>query len=285
MPDAAPEASSATTPAPTTTRFAPRAPAGTAPNIAYAADELDAFVFEQVHAALLEPSVLAAGEAALVSRSPAHDDELLDAQLARLERRGETANGERRRLADLYQAGLLELEELTRRATELDARRRRLETERIALLEQREALLKHNELRRRIAGFADRVAAALPQLDFEQRQQLLRTVVEDVAVQGWQVEIRLRMPIDDPAGSRPKVRSRGRARAPVSSDDVLRSIGLHARPLWPPVPGGGHDGCDEAGRCAPGETRQRCSQMMIVAAAPHREGLFGTTDGRNRWNI
>jgi len=64
-------------------------------------------------------------------------------------------------------------------------------------------------LRRRIAGFADRVAAALPQLDFEQRQQLLRTVVEDVAVQGWQVEIRLRMPIDDPAGSRPKVRSRG----------------------------------------------------------------------------
>jgi len=103
------------------------------------ADELDAFVFEQVHAALLEPSVLAAGEAALVSRSPAHDDELLDAQLARLERRGETANGERRRLADLYQAGLLELEELTRRATELDARRRRLETERIALLEQREA--------------------------------------------------------------------------------------------------------------------------------------------------
>jgi site-specific DNA recombinase len=193
------------------------------------ADELDAFVFEQVHAALLEPSVLAAGEAALVSRSPAHDDELLDAQLARLERRGETANGERRRLADLYQAGLLELEELTRRATELDARRRRLETERIALLEQREALLKHNELRRRIAGFADRVAAALPQLDFEQRQQLLRTVVEDVAVQGWQVEIRLRMPIDDPAGSRPKARSRGRARAPVSSDDVLRSIGQRDR--------------------------------------------------------
>src|ERR1039458_351552 len=50
---------------------------------------------------------------------------------------------ERRRLADLYQAGLLELEDLPRRATELDARRRRLETERIALLEQREALLKH----------------------------------------------------------------------------------------------------------------------------------------------
>jgi site-specific DNA recombinase len=238
------------------------------------ADELDAFVFEQVHAALLEPSVLAAGEAALVSRSPAHDDELLDAQLARLERRGETANGERRRLADLYQAGLLELEELTRRATELDARRRRLETERIALLEQREALLKHNELRRRIAGFADRVAAALPQLDFEQRQQLLRTVVEDVAVQGWQVEIRLRMPIDDPAGSRPKVRSRGRARAPVSSDDVLRSIGLHLRPLRALVARG-----RQAGGCQARGLAVRCALATTSETSSWRAGAGTEADG------
>ena len=237
------------------------------------ADELDAFVFEQVHAALLEPSVLAAGEAALVSRSPAHDDELLDAQLARLERRGETANGERRRLADLYQAGLLELEELTRRATELDARRRRLETERIALLEQREALLKHNELRRRIAGFADRVAAALPQLDFEQRQQLLRTVVEDVAVQGWQVEIRLRMPIDDPAGSRPKARSRGRARAPVSSDDVLRSIGLHLRPLRALVARG-----RQAGGCQARGLAVRCAPAITSKASSWRAGAGTEAD-------
>jgi hypothetical protein len=87
--------------------------------------------------------------------------------------------------------------------------------------------------------------------------------VEDVAVQGWQVEIRLRMPIDDPAGSRPKVRSRGRARAPVSSDDVLRSIGLHLRPLRALVARGRQaGGCQARGlavRYAPATTSKTSS--------------------------
>jgi site-specific DNA recombinase len=200
------------------------------------ADELDAFVFEAVRAALADPAMLIAGEAALVSKVPAPDDELLGAQLVRLDRRIQTADAERRRLADLYQAGLVELEELTRRATELDGRRRRLAAERSALFDQRETLLKDNQLRRRIAGFADRVIAALPTLDFDQRQQLLRTVVEDVAVQGWEVEIRLRVPVDGLPDDRPKVRSRHRSRAAVSSDDGLRFIGRDDGRVRPPVP-------------------------------------------------
>jgi hypothetical protein len=34
-------------------------------------------------------------------------------------------------------------------------------------------------------------------LDFHGRQQLLRLVLEDVRVQGWTVELRLRIPLDD----------------------------------------------------------------------------------------
>ncbi|EQD47482.1 resolvase domain-containing protein, partial [mine drainage metagenome] len=86
-------------------------------------DDLDAFVFEQVRDALLQPEVLLAGEQAIAKRAPAPDDELLDAQLARFERKIEATDGERRRLADLYQAGLIELVELQRRAKEIDARR------------------------------------------------------------------------------------------------------------------------------------------------------------------
>lgn len=189
------------------------------------ADEIDAFVFEAVRAVLADPAMLIAGEAALVSKAPAPDDELLGAQPARLDRRIQTADAERRRLADLYQAGLVELEELTRRATELDARRRRLAAERSALFDQRETLLQDNQLRRRIAGFAERVTAALPTLDFDQRQQLLRTVVEDVSVRGWEVEIRLRIPVDALTDDRPKARSRHRSRPAVSRDDGLRFIG------------------------------------------------------------
>ena len=88
------------------------------------ADELDAFVFDQVREILLRPDVLLAGEQALVSREPAPDDELLDAQLARLTRRVDEATAERRRITDLYQAGHIDMKELNRRATEVDARRR-----------------------------------------------------------------------------------------------------------------------------------------------------------------
>ena len=46
------------------------------------ADELDAFVFDQMREILLRPDVLLAGEQTLVSREPTLDDEILDAQLA-----------------------------------------------------------------------------------------------------------------------------------------------------------------------------------------------------------
>jgi site-specific DNA recombinase len=103
-------------------------------------DDLDAFVFEQVRDALLRPEVLLAGEQAVAKRAPAPDDELLDAQLARFERKIDATDNERRRLADLYQAGLIELVELQRRAKELDARRANIDTQRHTLSDQRAEL-------------------------------------------------------------------------------------------------------------------------------------------------
>jgi hypothetical protein len=58
-------------------------------------------VFDQVREILLRPDVLLAGERACLDREPAPDDELLDAQLARLARRIEEAAAQRRRITDL----------------------------------------------------------------------------------------------------------------------------------------------------------------------------------------
>lgn len=99
-------------------------------------------------------------------------------------------------MADLYQAGFIEREELLRRGKELEARRRTLEAQREALIAQREELAQHNRLRERIEGFADKVRATIDKLDFDQRQKLLRLVIEEVRVKGWQVEIKLRIPLD-----------------------------------------------------------------------------------------
>jgi hypothetical protein len=91
------------------------------------ADALDTFVFDQIRAALLRPDILATGEQAIAAHTPTPDDELLAAELARLDRRLHGIQTERRRLVDLYQTGLLDLPELQRRAADADTRHRDLQ--------------------------------------------------------------------------------------------------------------------------------------------------------------
>jgi site-specific DNA recombinase len=100
------------------------------------ANELDAFVFDQVRRALLEPDQLVAGERALLAGAPQSDGELIAAQLDRLERRLAQADQERERLLDAYQAGLIALDELTRRSKQVAARREELAAEQTALRER-----------------------------------------------------------------------------------------------------------------------------------------------------
>src|SRR4051794_25317087 len=65
-----------------------------------------------------------------------------------------------------------------------------------------------------------KVAATIDGLDFNQRQKLLRLVVDEVRVKGWHVEIRLRIPLDDPPEPPKKT---------VSTKDRLRSLHRHER--------------------------------------------------------
>jgi site-specific DNA recombinase len=193
------------------------------------ADALDTFVTDQVRQALLRPEVLLAGEHAVAERAPAPDDELLGAQLARLDRKAEATQAERRRLVDCYQAGLLDLVELQRRAKDLDARQQQTTQQRQALAAERDALATDNRLRQHVGAFAEQVLAALDHLDFDQHQQLLRLIVEEVRVTGWHVDIRLRIPLDDipPPNQPPRMPH-------PSSEDRLRSLGGHPGRLVPP---------------------------------------------------
>lgn len=203
------------------------------------ADEVDDFVFGQVRQVLLRPELLIAGEAALAGKAKIPDDQLCATQLERIGRRADQVDAERRRLADLYQAGLVDLDELCRRSKDVAARKTRLDNERDQLIARQQQLAIDNQLRRRVADFAARVTAGIDNLDFEGRQRLLRLVVEQVRVTGWHVEIRLRIPLDDgppdggpgqrnsPKSPAPTRGSRRQATAakPVSSGVRLRSAG------------------------------------------------------------
>jgi site-specific DNA recombinase len=193
------------------------------PERAIRADALDDFVFEQIREALLQPEVLLAGEHALTAGAPTPDDEILDQQLRRLKRKTEAASGEHRRLIDIYQAGLIELEELRRRTAEIEGRQQSLQQQQQALREQHRSLTHSNQLRAQITDFATRVTAALDTINFERRQELLRLVIEDVTVTGWNINIRLRIPLDPtPNGNNPQPPRRSRRKP--SSEEHLRSL-------------------------------------------------------------
>ena len=104
------------------------------------ADALDQFVFDQIRTVLIHPDLLVAGEQAVAVSTPIPDDELLTAELARLDRKIDAAEAERRRLVDIYQAGLVELPDLQRRAAEVAARLQDLRAKQANLADQRTEL-------------------------------------------------------------------------------------------------------------------------------------------------
>ena len=196
------------------------------------ANELDEYVFEQVRQALLTPDQLLAAERAVLTGAP-DENELVAAQLKRLDTAIEAKERERARLLDAYQAGLLGLEELTRRTGVLAARRAELTREKETLSRRSAELAAQNRMRRRLAGFSDRVAASLDGLDFAGRRRLVRLVIEKVCVTGWRVEIHLKIPLPNeppPDEDRPDHRPSGPDPTPgpprpkpPSSDVRLRS--------------------------------------------------------------
>ena len=231
------------------------------------ADALDAFVFEQIRAAMTHPDQLLAGKQAVALRAPIPDDELLGAELARLDRKIDAADTEQRRLIDLYQGGFIELPELQRRATEVASRQKALQHKRTSLAEERTALARDNQLRRRVGDFAARIHAVIDTLDHTQKQQLLRLLIEDVRVTGWHVQIRLRIALNPPpqhptdptapTGPPPPHPE------PVSTKDGLRSIGDDDRGV-----GGGRRCCRRW--CVRGGSVPHCSKSQWDAMANDR---------------
>src|ERR1035437_734418 len=250
------------------------------------ADELDTFVFDQVRQLLARPELLAAGETALAGQTPAPDDQLLTAQLARLDRRLQSAHTERRRVADLYQAGVIDNTEMSRRAREIDNRCRRFDEERQSLITRQSELATENRLHQGIANFAEQAVFGIDPLGFEGRQQLMRLVLEDVRVRGWQVELRLRIPLDDapPATTAPSTSTtlkRTRTRSPrvsrptkeaVSSNDRLRSIGEG------PQEGAQRRGCHHA-MSEDSTGRTRAQHVTVVDAV--RSGHHSVDQGQH----
>ena len=124
------------------------------------------------------------------------DDQLLAAELARLDRKLEAPRSEDSRLIDLYQAGLIDIPELQRappRSKHASANSAkappRCRTGRRG--PRKPALQRRRAFRRpRLRGH--------PRSRPHPAAELLRLLIEDVRVTGWHVKIQIRIALDDP---------------------------------------------------------------------------------------
>ncbi|MBU0641215.1 MAG: recombinase family protein [Planctomycetes bacterium] len=196
------------------------------------AQPLDALVWEEVRKHLLHPEfLLRAQTLRLESTSP--DASFLSTQVDHAKQRLARVRAERRRLLDAYQAGFVDKKDFEERAGIVARRVDTLEKELDALEEEHRHATEDHQLLERISTFAASITQRLDQMDFHQRQALVRAVLEEVVLCDDTVKLYFKIPLPRPPTS--STEAGGPTRRPgVSSSLDLRSRRDSRRGVWAP---------------------------------------------------
>src|SRR3989475_1323111 len=163
------------------------------------ADVLDELVWEEVTTRLLDPAlVLDAYQDHNTRRSVSSEQDGATDKDDRLKEQIKLSNKELSRLLDAYQCGALELAELQKR--------RQLVNSKIAMLNREQELLrkiaaekkKETDIKASLGEFAALVSSNLKRISFENKQKLLRIVLDKVVVNDWKVDVYYNIPLPKP---------------------------------------------------------------------------------------
>ena len=160
------------------------------------ADVLDELVWEEVSARLQDPAlVLEAYQDHNTRRRVSSEQDVATEKDDRLKEQIKLANRELSRLLDAYQCGALELPELQKR--------RQLVNSKIEMLNREQDLLrkiaadkkKETDIKSSLGEFAALVSNNLKRISFENKQKLLRIVLDKVVVKDWRVDVYYNIPL------------------------------------------------------------------------------------------
>ena len=184
-------------------------------------DELDELVWGEVRRHLENPALIREGYARLQVRAESPTDDGLADDVAALEKQLAELDREEHRLLDAYQAGLVDLDQLRQRQGRLRQRRAHVNGSIEALHTERKTTQQQAQLQVDLETFVDRIRGPLATLDFDARQQLVRTVLERVMVEDGRVDIHFAIPLPDPPSdtTNPSVSTHFQLRS-NGSDDV-----------------------------------------------------------------
>ena len=153
-------------------------------------------MWEAVAGALQRPDVLAQEYQRRRSQSKAPDglEEAREKQIDLVLRR---VKAQEDRLMDAYTNEAIELPRLKEDMGKLKARRELLQKERRELDRLREEHVREEDALVRLEAFCERVSRGLENLSFEEKQKLLRLLVDRIEVDGQQVRIEAVIPLPE----------------------------------------------------------------------------------------
>ena len=200
-------------------------------------DELDALVWGEVRRHLENPTLIHEGYARLQVQAASPGNDGIADDLAALQKQLAEMDREEHRLLDAYQAGLVDLDQLRQRQRRLRQRRAHVNGSIEVLHTERKTAQQQAQLQADLKTFVDRIRGPLATLDFDARQQIVRTVLERVMVEDGRVDIHFAIPLPEPPPDT--------TNPSVSTGFHLRSNRTHRRPeLSPPrgraQPAGAH---------------------------------------------
>src|SRR2546422_3347999 len=163
------------------------------------ADVLDELVWEEVNSRLQDPALVL--EAYQDHKAPRRDSSMEDGSTEKDERlhgQIKLANRELSRLLDAYQCGVLELPELQKRRQLVNSKLEMLNREQELLRKMAAEQKKETDIKASLEEFAVVVSSSLKRISFENKQKLLRMVLDKVVVNDWRVDVHYNIPLPRP---------------------------------------------------------------------------------------
>src|SRR6266705_4663058 len=163
------------------------------------ADALDELVWQEVSTRLQDPDlVLEAYRECRIHRRNGEEAGLSE-QGQKLATQIKLANTEMARLLDAYQAGAIELPELQKRRRLVDAKLDTLHREKELLEKMAREQKQEGDVRRDLEEFRALVSDRVQHSSLEDKQKLMRMVLDKVVVRDWRVDVHYNIPLSRPA--------------------------------------------------------------------------------------
>ena len=163
------------------------------------ADVLDELVWEEVSTRLQDPVlVLEAYQDHNTRRKVSAEHDGATGKDDRLKEQIKLANRELSRLLDAYQCGALELPELQKRRQLVNSKIEMLNREQELLMKIAADKKKETDIKASLGEFAALVSSNLKRISFENKQKLLRIVLDKVVVNDWKVDVYYNIPLPKP---------------------------------------------------------------------------------------